>query len=85
MINQWPTLKIKSSDGDSITADITLNGNTITGLQGIEVSARLPGNNMFAIKLEILASLDIEISANVQTENVVYFGGQKFKLVSCNK
>lgn len=67
MINQYPVLKIKSTNGDFVTAEITLNGNTIPGLKGIEITASMLDNS-FLVKLEIQASLEIEIPANVKAK-----------------
>ncbi len=64
MINKYPMLKIKSVDGDVITSEITLNGNRIPGLKGIEITASML-NNIFLVKLELAVALDIEIPANV--------------------
>jgi len=66
MSEQCPVLKIKSDDGDFITSEITLNGNKIPGLKGIEVLANLPHNNIFVVKLEILAFLDIETPVDIE-------------------
>lgn len=61
----YPTLKIKSDDGDFITSEITLNGNPIPGLKGIEISGNTL-NNIFLVKLEIQASLELEIPATLK-------------------
>lgn len=59
------TLKIKNDDEDFITSENTLNGNSIPGLTGIEISGNTL-NNMFLVKLEIQATLELEIPATLK-------------------
>lgn len=69
----YPTLKIRSEDGDFITSTVTLDDHEIPGLVGMRISANLPEGEMYNIELEVLAKLDVEIASSALNEiNVKY-------------
>lgn len=80
----YSTLKIKSEDGHFISSNITIDGNNILGLRKIEISASAE-DDLFCVKLETLAKLDMDISANMGADTIVFVKDQAYKLVPCKE